>query len=236
MEQLAPLGLNLGYVVVQIVGFLLLVLLMWAILYRPMLNMLARRKETIAKGLNDAREAEQALARAEADRQKILEEARAEAQRITSEATSRAADAAKAMEKQAREEAQRIREQAQTEASAERNRQLGEARDQIVSLSMAAANHLIGASLDEKKQRQVVADFFTAVPAGLKGVGDDVTVITAVPLTDSEKGKFNKALGAKMVSYRTDPSILGGVVVRAGSQEVDASFRNQLTGMRASLS
>ena len=130
----------------------------------------------------------------------------------------------------------RIREQSQAEVTAERDRQLGDMRDQIISLSMAAANHLIGSSLDEKKQRQVVEEFFTAVPKGLKEVSEDVTVITALPLTDTEKGKFNKALGAKKVEYRIDPTILGGVVVRAGAQEVDASFRNQLTGMRASLS
>jgi F-type H+-transporting ATPase subunit b len=233
---LEALGINAGLLLIQIVGFILLVLLLNFVLYKPILNALQTRKERIAEGLNQAREAEQALARAEADKQAILDEARAEAQRITAEARQRADEASKTEVSQARAEAQRIREQAQTEAMSERDRQLSEMRDQIISLSMAAAHHLIGTSLDEKKQREIVENFFTQVPAEARTLGDSMMVITALPLTDGEKSKFVKALGAGEVTFRTDPSILGGVVLRSGAQEIDASFRNQLTGLRASLS
>lgn len=231
------LGINLGYLIIQIVGFLLLVVLLNTILYKPLLGMLERRRERIAEGLNQAREAEAALARAEADRNKLLDEARQEAQRITSEARSRAEEAGKALEATARQEAQRIREQAQTEAASERDRQLADVREQVVSLSIAAANHILGQNLDEKRQRELVADFFSNVPANARNItGESVTVTTAVPLSDNEKQKFQKEFGGKTVNFRTDPSILGGVVVRSGAQEVDASFRNQLTELRTSLS
>lgn len=237
MAQLAPLGLNLGYLALQIVGFLLLVLALWAILYRPLLNALANRRERIAEGLNQAREAEASLARAESDRQKLLDEARQEAQRITQEARARAEEAARALETEARQESQRIREAAQAEAAGERDRQLADMREQIIALSIAAANHLLGQNLDEKRQRQLVTDFFTDVPADVRRLaGENVMVITAVPLSADEQQRFQKELGASDVTFRTDPGILGGVVVRAGAQEVDASFRNQLTAMRASLS
>jgi len=234
---LEALGINLGYLIIQIVGFLLLVLLLNAILYKPLLNMLDRRRERIAEGLNQAREAEQALARAETDRQRLLDEARQEAQRITSEARTRSEEAGKLQLTEARQEAARIRELAQSEAAAERDRQLADVREQIVSLSIAAANHLIGQNLDEKRQREMVQNFFTSVPANVRNItGENVTVITAVPLSDEEKQRFTKELGGQNVNFRTDPSILGGVVVRAGAQEVDASFRNQLTALRTSLS
>jgi F-type H+-transporting ATPase subunit b len=237
LAQLAPLGLNLGYLAIQIVGFLLLVLALNAIIYRPLLNALANRRERIAEGLNQAREAETSLARAEADRQKLLDEARKEAQTLTQEARSRAEEAGRAIEAEARQEASRIREAAQAEAATERDRQLADVREQIVSLSIAAANHLLGQNLDEKRQRELVQDFFTNVPANARTIsGENVTVITAVPLADAEKQRFTKELGGKNVTFRTDPAILGGVVVRSGAQEVDASFRNQLTEMRASLS
>lgn len=235
MEQLAPLGLNLGYLAVQIVGFILLVLALNAILYRPLLNMLAQRRERIADGLNQAREAEQSLSRAEADRQKLLDEARQEAQRITAEARTRADELARNLEAEARREAQSIREAAQAEAAGEHDRQLADLREQIVALSIAAANHLIGANLDEKRNRELVAQFFSNVPKEAKGLGDNITVITAVPLNDDEQKRFMKELGAKNITFRTDPGILGGVIVRAGAQEVDASFRNQLTELRATL-
>jgi F0F1-type ATP synthase delta subunit len=108
-------------------------------------------------------------------------------------------------------------------------------REQIISLSMAAANQLVATGLDERRQRQVVEEFFTSVPQDVRRLGDNVTVITAIPLSEAEQKKFRDALGGANVTFRTDPSILGGVVLRAGAQEVDASFRNQLAGMRAAL-
>jgi F-type H+-transporting ATPase subunit b len=233
---LEALGINLGYVILQIVNFIILLLLLRLLLYGPVLNMLQERKERIAEGLNNAREAEAALARAEADRQAILDEARAEAQRITGEARQRAEEAAKAIQAEARQDAARITEQARNEATAERDRQLGDLRDHMVSLSIAAANHLIATGLDEQRQRQLVENFFTSVPKDARRLGDSMTVITAIPLTDSEKSRFGQALGSAELTFRTDPTILGGVVLRSGAQEIDASFRSQLTGLRQSMS
>ena len=55
MGPLAPLGINLTFLISQIVNFilLLLVLRLWA--WKPILSMLEKRKQTIAQGLEDAR-------------------------------------------------------------------------------------------------------------------------------------------------------------------------------------
>lgn len=236
MEQLAPLGINLGLLFVQVVNFLLIVLIMWALLYRPLTNMLRQRSERIAAGLNNARRAEEALASAESDKQKILDEARAEALRVTNEARARAEEAATKIRADAQSEARRILEQANADASTEKERVMADMRDQIVALSLAAANHLMGKNLDEKKQKEYVQNFFTALPKEARKLGDEVTVVTAVPLKAEEQKKFQKDLGAKAVTFKVDPSILGGVIVRAGGQQIDGSFVNQLSELRASLS
>jgi F-type H+-transporting ATPase subunit b len=220
----------------QIVNFLVLVIVLWAIAYRPILNMLKQRRETIAEGLNNARKAEEALANAEADKQKLLDEARAEAQRIVNDARSTAEKVSAQVKSDAQEEAKRIKDQARADAATEHDRMLADMRDQIVSLSVAAANHLIGSNLDEKKQHALVSDFFSKVPAGAKNLGESVTVVTAVPLNDTERKKFEKDLGAKNIDFQVDPAILGGVIVRGGGQQVDGSFASQLSSLRSSLS
>lgn len=236
MEQLAPLGINLGLLFLQIVNFLVLLLALWAIAYRPILNMLKRRSERIAEGLNKARQAEEALASAETDRQRILDEARAEANRISADMRARAEEAAAKLKVDAQAEAKRIVEAAHVEAATERDRVMADMRDQIASLSTAAAGHLIGQNLDEKKQRALVTDFFTALPKDAKKLTGEVTVITAVPLSAEEQKKFQKELGAKEIMFKVDPGILGGVIVRAGGQQIDGSYAFQLTELRASLS
>lgn len=235
MEALDALGINFGYLIANIINLTAMIFLLGLVAYRPITKLLKERKERIAEGVNNARRAEEALAGAEEQKQKILDEARAEAQKLVTEARGRAQAVEDQIKSEAQEEAKRILEQARNDAESERSLALANMRDQIVSLSMAAANRLVDSGLDEDKQKDVVADFFTSLPSEAKGLGEDVTVVTAVPLTDKEKSKYSKELGTENIVYQVDPGILGGVVVRSGGQEVDSSFRSQLAEMRAQL-
>jgi F-type H+-transporting ATPase subunit b len=236
LEQLAALGINLGFLVSQIINFIILMAVLSIVLYKPLLNMLEQRREKIRKGLEDARAAEERLANAEAEAQKLLDEKRAEAQQIVSEARGRADEAAAAIETEAREEAQRILRDAQENAEAERNRLLADMRGQIAELSLAAAQRIIGDGLDGKKQKALVDEFFGSLPPEAKGLGgQSVIVTTALPLTAAEQKKAQKEVGADDVEFVVDPSILGGAIVRAGDRVVDGSVRGQLGALQAHL-
>lgn len=235
MGALGALGINLGLLAANLLNVLLMILLLTVVAYRPIVKMLRTRRERIAEGLNNARRAEEALASAEADKQAILDQARAEAQRIAAEARARAEEAANQIKAEARAEANRILQEAREDAAAERAQLLAEMREQIVDLSIAAANRLIGASLDEKRQRAIITEFFTAVPEEAKTLSGALTVITAIPLTEAEQKKFKTALGTETITFEVDPAILGGVIVRGGGREVNASFANQLAELRAAL-
>jgi F-type H+-transporting ATPase subunit b len=236
LGALGKLGINLGYLITQIVNLLLMIGLMYAVAYRPIVKMLRQRRERIAEGVNNARKAEEALASAESDRQKVLDEARAEAQKIVTEARTRAEEAAGQIRTEAEEEARRIRTQAEADAASERDRLLADMRGQIISLSMAAAGHLIGSNLDDQQQRRLVEEFFTSIPEEARGLGDSLVVVTAVPLTEGEVKRFKKELGTDDIIFQTDPGILGGVVVRSGGRQFDASFASQLASLRGALS
>ena len=59
------LGLNVGYILVQIIAFLLLVVVLNAWVYKPLMTLLQKRREKIAASLEDARVASEARASAE---------------------------------------------------------------------------------------------------------------------------------------------------------------------------
>ena len=229
------LGINLGFFIAQIVNFLIVFLLLWKGVWPKVTKMLDERAERIAQGLEDARAAEEKLANAEREREEVLHKARAEGQKFIEEARQRAEEQAKQILAEARADADRVRAQAREQAEEERNRILTEAREDIVALAMAAAERLVGVSLDEAKQREIIHDFFTSVPPEVKGLGAEVTVISAVPLTEEEKAQIQKAIGAEAVEYQVDPSILGGLVLRAGDKVVDASARGDLTALAQQL-
>ncbi len=121
----------------------------------------------------------------------------------------------------------------------ERERMLGDLRGQVAALAMAAAQKLIGEALDEKRQRSLIDEFFSGVKAGKVVVLEDADlhgasaeIVSALPLTDSEKEFVRQEIlakiGAQTVAFRVDPDILGGLVVKVGDKVLDGSVAGQL--------
>lgn len=241
------LGINLGYILINIASFGILFVVLRAWVYKPLLSQMEKRRKTIAQGLEDARVAAEARANAERESNQILNDAQAKAAEIVREATTRAEVAAKEVRAASDAEAAKARDTALTEVQQERDRVLSDVRGQIAALSIAATQKLIGESLDEKRQHALLAEFFTGVRSGkvivlegeqVKGAAAEVT--SALPLTDSEqdivKQDVLKKLGTSaVVSFRVDPTILGGLVVKVGDRVVDGSVAGQLQGLRQAL-
>ena len=230
------LGINLGYLITQILGITALLLILSSFVYKPMLRVLDERKARIAKGLEDARQASIARENADMEAKRILDEARVEATNLRREAVVAAESAAKDVEHKAREDAKDILSNARAEATEERNRILADLRGQVAAISIAAANKLVGESLDEKRQHQLINDFFSRVPAEVSGMqGETAEITSALPLTDTERQSAQKMLGARDVAFKVDPSILGGLVVRVGDRVVDDSVVNRMNALQESL-
>ena len=235
------LGINLGLLIVQIIAFIIVFLTLNAWVYKPMLDMMDARKKKIGQGLEDARVAAEARANAEKDAAKIVADAQAEASKVVREATERAEVASKDVRAAAEAEAAKAREAAMAEAELERNRILGDLRGQVAALAIAAANKLVGDALDEKKQRALLDEFFSGVKSGkVVVVGEDLkgeaaVITSALPLTNDEQAAVKKSVTAKDYSFKVDPSILGGLVIKVDDKVLDASVAGKLEGLRSAL-
>lgn len=241
------LGLNLGYLFVQIFNFAIIFVVLRAWVYKPILGLLERRRTAIAEGLEDARIAAEARQNAEQEAEEVLAEARAKASQILQEANERAETQGKEVVAEAEAEAAKKREETLAEVESERERILGELRGQVGALAIAAAQKLINASLDEQRQRALIDEFFSGVKSGqvviMEGQqvsGASAEVTSALPLTDEEKDAVKQEVLSKVgdqatVTFRVDPAILGGLIVRVGDKVLDGSVSGQLDSMRQSL-
>lgn len=241
------LGINLGYLLVQLLNFAVIFVVLRVWVYKPVLNLLQNRREAIAKGLEDARIATEARENAEKEAEKILADARAQALQETRAITLRAEEQAKEIVKAAEARAGEARGKALAEVEQERVRVLGEVRGQVAALAVSAAQKLIGEALDTKRQHALIDDFFSGLKAGkvtvLEGAdlkGEGALVTSALPLTAEEQKTVEtdvlKKLGGKgKVTFEVDPNILGGLVVRVGDKVLDASVSGQLGALRQSL-
>lgn len=235
VSPLTPLGINLGFLIAQIVNFGVVFALLSVFMWGRLRNMLDTRAATIAKGLEDAAAAANARLNAEAEAEKILAQARQEVAKNIEEGRSRGAEVGKQVEADARTQAEKILSDARTSAAQARDAELAGMRGQVAAIAIAATQRLIGEALDEKKQHALVNDFFSKVPSSAKSLGGKVEVVSAMPLTDDEKSKVQKETGASDVSFSVDPSILGGLILRAGDRVVDGSVRSNLSELSSRL-
>ena len=241
------LGINLGYILIQIFNFAILFVVLRVWVYKPVLGLLEKRRNAIAKAIEDNRIAAESRASAEKDADKLLNDARTKAAQEAREVATRAEDQAKEIIKAAEAKAAKAKEIALAEVDQERVRVLSDVRSQVAALSVAAAQKLIGEALDAKKQRALIDEFFSGVKAGkvtvMEGAdvsGSEATVTSALPLTkeeqDTVQAQVVKTLGGKgQVTFKVDPNILGGLVVRVGDKLLDGSVSGQLNTLRQTL-
>jgi F-type H+-transporting ATPase subunit b len=244
---LEKLGINLGYLLVQVFNFLAMFIVLKAWVYKPIMGILDKRRETIAQGLEDARIAEEARANAENDAQKIMLEAQTKAHSIINEATEKADKVVVDIKAEAQNEISKERAATLTEVEEERSRMLGDLRGQVAALAIAAAQKLVGETLDEKQQHSLLSEFFSGVKNGkvvfLENqslLGEAAEVVSALPLTSEEQSIVKNDILAKMgskseVAFRIDPTILGGLIVRVGDKVLDGSVAGKLEDMRQNV-
>lgn len=239
------LGINLVQLLAQIVNFLLIMYFLNGMVIRPVLRNLEARRKRVEESLENARLADERLGNVEKDYQAKLNEAGAEAQKVRADVLASAQQEAQRVRTEAQAELERMRQQARIDAQAERNQLLADSRNQIVALVMAATNKLVGDSLDANRQKALINDFFSKVPAasmaGVSVNGAPVTVTSALPLTGDEQNKVKSDLSKQIgsineVTFDVDPSILGGLVVRVGDKVIDGSMSSKVNAMRQQLS
>jgi F-type H+-transporting ATPase subunit b len=241
---LEALGINLGYLIVQILNFAIILVVLRAWVYKPLLGLLDRRRQSIAEGLENARVAAEARANAEREAATIISEAQVKANGIIREAMEKAEVASRELRSQAEAELAKQRTAGIAEVEQERERILTDLRGQVSSLAIAVAQKLIGESMDERRQRTLVDEFFSCIKDGrivmLESPGMDgnaAEVVSALPLTPEEKDTVRSEILARIgqqatITFRTDPTILGGLIVRVGDQVLDASVASQLESLR----
>jgi F-type H+-transporting ATPase subunit b len=244
---LAQLGLNLGYLLVQIICFFIIFVVVRVWIVKPLQGLLERRRKTIAQGLEDARVSAEARANAEKEAVGIVSEAQLKAAHLISEATERADATMLEVRAEADKEIAKEREAVLAEVEQERDRMLGDLRGQVAALAIAAAQKLVGESLDDKRQHVLLSEFFSGVKSGkvvvLEGVdlnGSTAEVVSALPLTAEEQEIVRTDVLSRMgkkipVDFRVDPAILGGLVIHVGDKVLDGSVAGQLEDLRQSL-
>jgi F-type H+-transporting ATPase subunit b len=151
----------------QLVNFLLLMGILYAFLYRPVLGMMEKRKERIAQSMKDAERVSAAAQEAEAEKAVIMDQARRDAQEVRAQATRDAEKIAQDVRGRAEQDATDIRIKAQADAKAMLDGALADANKQIADLTILATEQVLGRELANRaEQHRFVTEFLAAQDGG----------------------------------------------------------------------
>ena len=142
--EAALFQVNLFWVIVSALNFIVFFVLIWTFAFKPVSRMLEDRRERIEQGLKDAEQARQDRENAEAERVATLAEARKEANDILARAQKVAQETRDADIAATRAELERMRERATGDIEAEKQRAIAELRGEVADLALAAASRVVG--------------------------------------------------------------------------------------------
>ena len=162
-EATALFQINLFWVIVSALNFILFFALIWTFAFKPVSTMLTDRRDRIEQGLKDAEQARRDRENAEAERVATLAEARKEANDILARAQKVAQETRDADIAATREELERMRERAMSDIEAEKQRAIAELRREVADLALAAASRVVGESMTDERQRRLVREFLASV-------------------------------------------------------------------------
>jgi F-type H+-transporting ATPase subunit b len=160
------LDMNPGLILWTILTFILLLIILRAVAWKPLLGALTAREETIRKSLEEAENAQQEARRlleenrrqltlAEGQSQRIIREGRELGDRLKSELLDKANASSRQMIDQARDEIRR-----------EKDAALGQLRAEVADLAISAAGKLLDANLDTAASRKLVDAAIRELPKG----------------------------------------------------------------------
>ncbi|MEJ2322174.1 MAG: F0F1 ATP synthase subunit B [Gammaproteobacteria bacterium] len=140
----------------QMVAFVCFVLFCMKYVWPPIIGAMAEREKKIADGLAAADRANHDLELAKEQAVERLKEAKHEAAGIVDLANRRASQIVEEAKQAAVVEADRVKAAAQAEIQQEANRAREQLRGQVAALSLAGAEKVLGAAIDQKAHSELV--------------------------------------------------------------------------------
>ncbi|MBA7715028.1 ATP synthase subunit b, sodium ion specific [subsurface metagenome] len=150
------LGISLPTLLAQIINFVILLVLMYLVAYRPIMRMFDERSRKIKESMEQTEFIKEQAAHAEEEAEKRIEAAGKEGQEMVSRAVRTGEERRQQAQQEAKQDAESLVARARTEIQRERDEAIDELRKEFADLTIMAAEKVIDRSLDKEAHRQLI--------------------------------------------------------------------------------
>jgi len=153
-------------IVETVANIIILFILLRIFLFKPINKMKNERTRTIQENLDSAEKARTEAEELKEQYENTIGDAKEEAKNIIMKAHDDAESERAAIIKKAHEEADQKVAEADKEIENERKKVLRQAQSQIADLAIEAASKIVGANVDDEKNRRLVDEFLSNEEVG----------------------------------------------------------------------
>ena len=159
------MDLNPGLTLWTAITFLLLMVVLGKVAWRPIVKMLDERERTIRETIDQTRKERAEAEKLLADQKESLARARREAADLAKKSQQEIEALRADLTARARKEADELIASARLQISEELGKARAELKAQVADLAIDAAAKLVKANLDDKAQRKLVEEYIAQLPA-----------------------------------------------------------------------
>jgi F-type H+-transporting ATPase subunit b len=151
------LSVSLGTVIWTTIAFLVVVFLLAKFAWKPILNSIREREESISQALEDADKAKELMRELKEDNEKLLQEARMERDEILKSAREAKEKMISEAKDKAKEEGEKMIANAKESIRSEKAGAMNELKTYVAELSLDIAEKIIREKLqNEGKQKEII--------------------------------------------------------------------------------
>jgi F-type H+-transporting ATPase subunit b len=156
MGGISQLGISLPTLITQVVTFIILLVVLRFVAYKPIMRMLDERSRRIKESMEQAEALKAQSARGEEELKKQLEQASREGQDRIARAVKVGEDVKQKAQEDAKKEAENLITRARSEIQRERDDAITEVRREFADLTVLAAGKVIEKSLNKEEHRELI--------------------------------------------------------------------------------
>ena len=152
--------------VIQLLAFVVLVLFVFFVGYKPVKKAMKTRGDAIEHDLETAKEQRRIAEAAASEKELTIQAGKDEAARIVEEAKLQAQQTGKAIVSEAKEQAARERMKADKDIAAAKEKSRQDAKKEIVDVALAASSKVLGREVSKEDNERLVASFINEMQGG----------------------------------------------------------------------
>jgi F-type H+-transporting ATPase subunit b len=158
--------INPGLTLWAAITFLVMLVVLSKFAWGPIVKMLDERSATISEAIESAKKERAEAEKLLASQKELLAQANRQAAELAKKSQLEIEAFRQELTAKAKKEADELVASARRQILDEKAKAIAEVKSYVADLAIEAAGRLVKASLDEKTQRQLVADYIEQLPSG----------------------------------------------------------------------